>query len=109
MDMPMDSTTEGRGLIEVLHDLEAREFRGQFGARPGGQVECSSCSTRFDAADLEIDCHERLEGASDPADMMLVAGVSCPRCHAKGALVLTYGPMASEEDAAVEGRLPLGG
>ena len=97
-----------RTLTDVLHELEEREFRGQFVTRSGGQVECSSCHETYDASELDVDCQERLEGASDPADMMLVAGVACPRCGAKGAVILTYGPMASDDDAAVEGRLSLG-
>ncbi len=99
--------TDGRTLTDVLRLLEERGFQGQFMSRPGGRVECAHCGESSDASELEVDCHERLEGASDPADMMLVAGVACPHCGTKGALVLTYGPMASDDDAAVEGRLSL--
>lgn len=43
----------------------------------------------------------RLEGASDPDDMMAVAAVTCPVCRIDGVLVLSYGPAASAEHADV--------
>ena len=33
----------------------------------------------------------RFEGTSDPDDEMLVLGVSCPRCQARGVIVSAYG------------------
>ena len=41
----------------------------------------------------------RVEGASDPADLALVTTVECPHCGARGALILRYGPEASEDEA----------
>ena len=43
----------------------------------------------------------RLEGASDPAEMMAVVAITCPRCEARGVLVLGYGPAAAVEDSDV--------
>ena len=43
----------------------------------------------------------RLEGASDPDDMISVVAVTCPRCGTGGTLVLKYGPTAPENEAAV--------
>lgn len=48
----------------------------------------------------------RVEGASDPDDMAAVVAVVCPRCSAKDALVLGYGPAASGADADVLLALP---
>lgn len=94
-----------RTLVDVLRGLEERGFAGQLRALAGGRVECESCHESFDAGELEVAAIERLEGASDPADMILVAGATCPRCGSQGTLVLTYGPMAPPEDASVEERL----
>ena len=47
----------------------------------------------------------RLEGASDPDDMLVLAAVVCPQCSTRGFLVLNYGPSASAEDAAILGQL----
>lgn len=94
-----------RTLADVLADFEARGFRSQFRARPGGVVECNVCGTQIDAGTLKVDAFERLEGASDPADMLLVVAATCPPCGEQGTLVLTYGPMAPPEDVEVETRL----
>jgi hypothetical protein len=48
----------------------------------------------------------RLEGASDPADMLAVAAIACPACGTRGTLVLTYGPEATAGDDAVLSHLP---
>ena len=43
----------------------------------------------------------RLEGASDPDDMLAIAAIECPNCAHRGSLVLNYGPTATAEDSAV--------
>jgi hypothetical protein len=43
----------------------------------------------------------RMEGASDPGDMMAVVAIECPSCQAQGTLVLGFGPAASAEDSDV--------
>jgi len=50
---------------------------------------------------VAVDALRRLEGASDPDDMIVVAAVSCPKCGAKGTLVLKYGPEATPEESEV--------
>lgn len=100
-----DATTGGRTLIDVLGELEERGYGAQVRSRPDGRVKCDECDEEVDAATLTVEHVERLEGASDPADMMLVAGVCCPNCEQRGTLVLTYGPMASQTDSDVERRL----
>lgn len=99
--------TDTRTLTDVLAQLEADGFTGQFRAAEDGRVECEACRVHFDGADLVPNGFERLEGESDPADMMLVVAGHCPACDAAGTLVLTYGPMAAENDAAVEATLDL--
>ena len=43
----------------------------------------------------------RLEGASDPSDMLAVVAITCPACAARGTVILGYGPMATQQDADV--------
>jgi hypothetical protein len=43
----------------------------------------------------------RMEGASDPADMMAVVALECGVCGASGTMVLGYGPTASDVDSDV--------
>lgn len=101
---------EGRTLRELLAELEAHGFTGQFAARPGATVECFACHHVAPAAEIELVALRRLEGASDPADMLAVLALVCPRYGCRGTAVLNYGPEASIEDAelllAVEDRRP---
>jgi hypothetical protein len=47
----------------------------------------------------------RLEGASDPADMVAIVALTCPNCGARGTVVLGFGPAGSPDDADVLGVL----
>lgn len=90
-----------RTILEVLGDLEAMGFTGQFMPRPGAQVECLACH-RLSSADATVLRHlRRLEGASDPADMLAVVGLACPHCGALGTAVLGFGPEATAVDDEV--------
>lgn len=96
-----------RTLVDVLDDFERRGYVGQFRPLTGGQAECETCEAVFAADRLAVGAYERLEGTSDPEDMMLAVAASCPECESKGTVVLAYGPMASAEDAEVEAQLRL--
>jgi hypothetical protein len=43
----------------------------------------------------------RLEGASDPDDMLAVVALECGVCGVSGTMVLGYGPAASDIDGDV--------
>jgi hypothetical protein len=88
-------------LLEVLGRFTAQGWSSQFAARAGGIVECESCRHAIPAVDVPVLELRRLEGASDPDDMLAVVAVECPNCGLRGSLVLNYGPTATEEDAAV--------
>jgi Zn ribbon nucleic-acid-binding protein len=92
-------------LDEVVAAFELEGYRGQVAARPAGHVLCVSCHMESDAADLEVDALRRIEGVSDPADMLAIAAVVCPVCNTQGTLVLGYGPEAGPDDAEVLARL----
>src|SRR2546428_12440969 len=56
-------------ILEVLADLEALGFTGQFMSRDGGQVECLTCHRLSPADETGFRDLRRLEGASHPADL----------------------------------------
>jgi peroxiredoxin len=89
-----DATT----LLDAIHGLEAFGYHGQFIARHGGQIECVVCKHESAPERVRCDLIYRLEGASDPSDMLAVCALRCPRCGTHGTLVLNYGPEAGEED-----------
>jgi hypothetical protein len=100
---PSDNTT----LSGVLADLRDAGFAADF--RPGpteGLVRCPECGTENPPEQLTDLVERRLEGASDPADMVLVVAGRCPTCGTGGAIALGYGPDAGEADAAIVVRLP---
>jgi hypothetical protein len=104
-----DLTGVARGsatLLEVLAEIAREGFTGQFMARApeastqAGRIECVTCHTEFSADAAEVSELRRLEGASDPDEMLAVIALTCPNCATRGALVLNYGPVATVEDAA---------
>jgi hypothetical protein len=98
---PSDNTT----LVGVLNSLEEQGFTAQLIAADQSAIQCGACGETSPAADFAVDATRRLEGASDPDDMMTVIGATCPRCGTGGTLVLGYGPNATEEDAAISAEL----
>jgi hypothetical protein len=92
-----DATT----LAEVVDGYVRDGFAEGFRAVPGALVTCLSCRSMLQAATLRPVSMRRLEGASDPADMLAVAALVCPVCEARGTLVLGFGPDATAEDSDV--------
>ena len=88
-------------LLEVLARFTEQGWSSQFAARAGGIVECESCRHPMPAVEVPVLELRRLEGASDPDDMLAVVAVECANCGLRGSLVLNYGPTATEEDASV--------
>jgi hypothetical protein len=99
--VPSDNTT----LTAVLAEYEAAGFAGQFEVISDSAVGCLTCGEESAAAEFCMAALRRLEGASDPDDMLSVVAISCPRCQANGTLVLGYGPNASAEEAAISKQL----
>jgi len=69
-------------------------------------VRCEACGQSTAADELAVDRLQRVEGASDPADMAAVVAFSCPHCSARDLLVLKYGPDTSGPEADVLAALP---
>jgi hypothetical protein len=99
---PSDNTT----LSQVIGRLDEAGFTAQFTPQEDACVECSSCLRHVKASLLNVETTRRMEGASDPDDMLTVVSANCPECHAGGTMVLGFGPTASALDAAVQRDLP---
>lgn len=87
--------------MEALDAAKFRGFTAQLIARPEARVECGACSQNIAATDLDVAFTQRLEGASDAADMNIVAWATCPSCATGGVLILGYGPNATAADESV--------
>jgi hypothetical protein len=95
-EMPADPS-----LVGVLADLDAAGWTGQTMPLEGGRIRCLTCRAEFAADEVSADHVRRLEGASDPGDMVIVVPLACPSCATKAVLVAHFGPDASPEDADV--------
>lgn len=94
---PTDPTT----LTEVLADYADAGFTGEFDVTDDALVRCLSCMNELDPNRLDVLSLRRLEGASDPADMLSVITMICLSCGEKGVLVSNYGPEATPQQATV--------
>jgi hypothetical protein len=94
-----------RTLIDVLNTASEQGFGETMMAAEGGEIRCEACGGRHDAHTLVVDDHHRLEGASDPADMLIVVLIRCPTTRLGATLTLGFGPNASRADADVLSRL----
>lgn len=105
-----DPATAGEAvtLLTLLEDLRRLGFGGQF-SEIDGKVACLSCRTVSEPSRVEVCDLRRLEGASDPADMLAVLAMRCPRCASSGTLILNFGPEATEGEAVVLRDLPQAG
>lgn len=91
--------SDGTTLVEVIRRLEEDGYLGQMAAVEGGMIRCFTCRQDSSATQVHLQLLRRTEGASDPADMVAVAALICPRCGAKGTVALKFGPEASPEEA----------
>jgi hypothetical protein len=94
---PSDNDT----LQGVLARFADDGWDGEVDAREGGTVHWRRCGHEAPAADIAVERSRRMEGASDPDDMLLVATAPCPECGDRGVLVVHYGPTAGPADADV--------
>src|SRR5207245_2259039 len=82
MGEPAVEQMDGLTLTECLAHFEAKGYTGHFGAAEGGLVRCFSCHTDSKPEDVVLDGICRVEGVSDPDDMLAVLGLTCPRARA---------------------------
>ena len=95
------SGSDGSTLTEVLDAYTAGGFEAQFSVTDDARLECGACSAVSDPAAVKMSSLRRLEGESDPDDMMAVVALTCPTCSAKGTVTLGFGPTASSQDSDV--------
>lgn len=94
----------GLTVIEAIEQLRSHGYRDDVSI-VHGEVRCSHCGGSHTVDGLEATVVLRVEGASDPADEAIVAGVTCGTCGAKGVLVAGYGPTQDPAEATVLKRL----
>jgi hypothetical protein len=83
----------------VLAGYAESGFDASFTVVADAQLECHACEKSFAATDAPMGSLRRLEGASDPDDMLAVVALTCPHCDSRGTVVLGYGPASSPEDS----------
>ena len=92
-------------LIEVVEAAKQRGIGAEF-ALAGSDVNCNACGSDSPPDAMRREWVHRLEGASDPDEMLTVSALTGPACGAQGLLILPYGPAADESEAEVSRRLP---
>jgi hypothetical protein len=92
-------------IAEISAAFEDEGFRAQFGSGEGGEVKCLTCKRHSPAESMAVEHLRRLEGASDPSDMLAIVALTCPYCDTPGTLILNYGPVATTEDDTILRRL----
>lgn len=97
--MTSESSTTDSTVVDVLDRFAGDGWTTNHVARPDAVMKCGDCAQETSTTDLDVDALHRVEGASDPDDMQIVLGITCPRCSARGAVVVAYGPSAPETDA----------
>lgn len=99
-DTATGSPPSGLTVLEAIEQLRAAGFADDMSARDG-HVSCGHCGHLHAVEELDVQTILRVEGASDPADEALIAGLACSSCGARGLLVAGYGPTADPAEAAV--------
>jgi hypothetical protein len=90
---------DAQTLTDALEAFDKAGYTSQFKVLEFARVQCLTCREEFAAREAAMESLRRLEGASDPADMLAVVALTCPRCDARGTLILNYGPDASLEES----------
>lgn len=96
-DPPGDEAT----MTSILEGYAQGGFDSSFGVTDDSEVECHECNAVSLASDVSMSSLRRLEGASDPDDMVAIVALTCPACDARGTAVLGFGPMATLQDSEV--------
>lgn len=96
-------------LLGVLDEARRHGYVTQQVVRGDDAVGCEACGITSAPAAFGVSHFRRLEGSSDAADLVIVIWSTCPRCAARGTLVLGYGPNADAHDDAVLRSIDLDG
>jgi hypothetical protein len=88
-------------ITEVLEGYASGGFASSFIVTDDAGLECAECGSVSPPEEFTMSSLRRLEGMSDPADMVAVVAVTCPVCGARGTTILGFGPNATEQDSDV--------
>jgi hypothetical protein len=88
-------------MTDVLEGYAQGGFQSSFSVTDDSELECVECGAVSVASSVSMSSLRRLEGASDPDDMVAVVAITCPACGARGTVVLGFGPMATLQDSEV--------
>jgi hypothetical protein len=88
-------------ITEVLEGYAQGGFSGSFVVSDEGELECVECGTVAPPDRYSMSSLRRLEGSSDPADMVAVVAITCPECAFRGTVILGFGPNATAQDSDV--------
>ena len=94
---PGDETT----MTDVLEGYARGGFDSSFIVTDDSELECVECGIVSSPSSVSMSSLRRLEGASDPDDMVAVVAITCPSCGARGTAVLGFGPIATMQDSEV--------
>jgi hypothetical protein len=92
---------EGTTLTEVLAAYSDAGFAGSFTVTDDARLACNACQHVSDPGEVPMTSLRRLEGASDPDDMLAIVAITCPRCGVRGTTTLGFGPAATGQDSDV--------
>ena len=96
-----DTSSYEPTMIDVLEAYAQGGFGSSFVVTDDSRLECVECGAVSLPESVTMSSLRRLEGASDPDDMVAVVAISCPACNARGTAVLGFGPMATVQDSDV--------
>ena len=95
------SGNEEPTMVDVLEAYAQGGFASSFVVTDDSALECVKCAAVSAPAAVSMSSLRRLEGASDPDDMVAIVAITCPVCASRGTVVLGFGPMATAQDSDV--------
>ncbi|HVE93431.1 MAG TPA: hypothetical protein VNB24_00820 [Acidimicrobiales bacterium] len=96
-DAPSDLTT----LTDVLESYAEEGYAATLWVTDDGALRCSECQQDSSPETAKLLSLRRLEGASDPDDMVAVLALQCPNCEARATSVVHFGPSATPAESEV--------
>ena len=96
-EAPSDETT----LTDVLGSYAEEGYAATLWVTEDGALRCSECQQDSSPEAVKLLSLRRLEGASDPDDMVAVLALRCPNCDAGATSVVHFGPSATPAENEV--------
>ena len=94
-----DEASDASTLLEVLAEAADDGFATQIMVTDDGELRCTKCDTTVSAAEFDVQGFRRLEGASDPSDMLIVIWGTCAGCGEGRVATIGYGPTRARPTA----------